>query len=93
MVLSLGYFKCVILSPRKLIYENDIQSIFVQGDQGEYEILPYHYPVIGVLKKGDIVINWEEKIPVQGGVLRFFANECIIMVEEEIAPKVEEEEE
>ncbi len=83
----LGYFKCVILSPRKLVYDKEIQSLFVIGDTGEYEILPYHYPVLGVLKKGDIIINWEEKIPVNGGVLRFYANECIIMVEEKVKAK------
>ena len=51
-----GMFKCVILSPHTLIYQNEIQSIFVRGDDGEYEVLAYHYPLIGVLKKGDIIL-------------------------------------
>ncbi len=77
-----GNFRCVILSPHSLIYEKEIQSIFLTGDRGEYELLAYHYPLLGVLKKSDVIINWNEKIPIQGGVIRFFANECIIMVEE-----------
>ncbi|KKS44761.1 MAG: hypothetical protein A2Y04_04450 [Omnitrophica WOR_2 bacterium GWC2_45_7] len=88
MVQYKGSFKCIILSPKNLIYEKEIQSIFLSGDRGEYEILAYHYPVLGVLKKGDVIINWNERIPIRGGVIRFFANECIIMVEEEIkAPR------
>lgn len=83
----LGHFKCVILSPRKLVYDKEIQSLFITGDKGEYELLPYHYPVLGVIKQSDIIINWEEKIPVNGGVIRFYANECIIMVEEKVAAK------
>ncbi len=83
----LGHFKCVILSPRNLVYDKEIQSLFITGDQGEYELLPYHYPVLGVIKKSDIIIDWEEKIPVNGGVIRFFANECIIMVEEKVKTK------
>ena len=79
-----GNFKCIILSPNKLVYENEVQSIFLTGDRGEYEILAYHYPLLGVLKKGDVVINGQERIPISGGVVRFFANECIIMVEEKI---------
>ena len=75
-------FKCVILSPNSLIYENEISSLFLTGDRGEFEILPYHYPVIAVLKEGDIVINGQEKIHVNGGVVRFFANECTILIEE-----------
>lgn len=82
MVKYKGNFKCTVLSPRKLIYENEIQSIFLDGDRGEYEILAYHYPLVGVLQKSNIIINWSQKISIQGGVIRFFANECIIMVEE-----------
>ena len=86
-----GNFKCIILSPRKLIYENEVQSIFLKGDRGEYEILAYHYPLMGVLKMGDIIINWNEKIFIRGGVIRFFANECTIMVEELIKKQTQKE--
>ena len=84
-----GKFKCIILSPNQLIYENEIQRIFLTGDTGEYELLAYHYPLLGVLKKSDVVIDGKEKIAIRGGVVRFFANECIIMVEEELVTKPE----
>ncbi|HLF19092.1 MAG TPA: hypothetical protein VI749_09450 [Candidatus Omnitrophota bacterium] len=86
-----GTFKCVILSPHTLIYQNDVQSVFLRGNAGEYEILAYHYPLLGVLRKGDIIINWNERVKINGGVVKFFANECIIMVEEEIRPYNEAE--
>ena len=82
-----GNFKCIIISPQQLIYENEIQSIFLTGDRGEYEILAYHYPLIGVLKKSKLIINWNEQIPIEKGVVKFFANECIIMVEEGVKNK------
>ena len=77
-----GTFKCVVMSPKSLIYENEIQSVFLTGDRGEYEILAYHYPVLGILKESSIVINWKESLPIKAGIVRFFANECIILVEE-----------
>ena len=80
-------FKCIILTPNELLYENEIESIFLTGDKGEYELMAYHYPLLGVLKEGDVVINNTERIPIKGGVVRFFANECIILVEEEIKRK------
>ena len=86
-----GTFKCVILSPHTLIYQNEVQSVFLKGNQGEYEILAYHYPLLGVLRKGDIIINWNERIKINGGVVKFFANECTIVVEEEIRPYNEAE--
>ncbi len=80
-------FKCIILTPNELLYENEIENIFLTGDKGEYELMAYHYPLLGVLKEGDVLINNKERIPIKGGVVRFFANECIILVEEEIKRK------
>ena len=76
-------FKCTIMTPGILVYENEIQSLFLTGDKGEYELLPYHYPVLGILKKGNIIIDWTESIPIKFGLIRFFANDCIILIEQE----------
>ena len=78
-----GNFRCVILSAKRLVLEEEVNSVFIAGDTGEYELLAYHYPLIGIVK-GDIVINWERRLPVKGGIVRFFANECNIMIEEKI---------
>ena len=84
-----GTFRCVIMTPDKLLYENDVFSVFFLGDQGEYELLPYHYPTLGILKQGNVIVNWEESILVKYGVVKFFANECIILVEEVEREKVQ----
>ena len=88
----IGNFKCIILSPNRLVYEKEIESVFLTGDTGEYEILAYHYPLLGVLPKGDIIINWQKKIPIDGGIVRFFANECVIMIEEKMKSMQSEQE-
>ena len=77
-----GIFRCVILSPKSLIFENEVNSVFIKGDRGEYELLAYHYPLIGLVTKGEIVVDNEREIPVTSGIVRFFANECTILVEE-----------
>ncbi len=75
-------FKLSIMTPDSLLYQNEVESVFFTGDQGEYELLPYHYPVLGVLKEGNIIINWREAVPIKFGVVKFFANDCIVLVEE-----------
>ncbi|MFA5060682.1 MAG: hypothetical protein WC676_08700 [Candidatus Omnitrophota bacterium] len=82
-------FKCTVMTPDALVYENEVQSLFLTGDQGEYEILPYHYPVLGILKEGSIIVDWKESIPIKVGLIRFFANDCIILIEQKERPKVE----
>ena len=75
-------FRCSILSPKNLIFENEVTSLFIIGDRSEYELLAYHYPLIGLVQKGDIIIDWKKRIPIRSGILRFFANECTILIEE-----------
>ena len=77
-----NYFRCVILSSKNLIFESEIHSLFIMGDRSEYEILAYHYPLIGLVQQGDIIIDWKRRVPIRSGILRFFANECTILVEE-----------
>ena len=75
-------FHCVILSPKNLIFEDDVSRLYIIGDRTEYELLAFHYPLIGLVQQGDIIIDWKRKIPIRSGILRFFANECTILVEE-----------
>ncbi len=69
------------MNPDCLIYKNDISTLFLQGDRGEFELLSYHYPVLSILKEGDIIINWKEYISIKKGILRFFKNDCVVLVE------------
>lgn len=82
-----GNFKCTVLSPNNLIFEREVQSLFLTGDRGEFELLAYHYPLLAVLVRSKIVVDWNEEISINGGIVRFFANECTIIVEEEIKKK------
>ncbi|MDP2654606.1 MAG: hypothetical protein Q8Q08_11340 [Candidatus Omnitrophota bacterium] len=88
-------FKLSIMTPEALLYQNEVESVFLNGDLGEYELMPYHYPVLGVLQEGNIIINWQEAVPVKFGLVKFFANDCIILVEEleRIRPKKVKKEE
>jgi len=75
-------FKCTILSPKNLVFESEVTSLFIVGDRSEYELLAYHYPLVGLVQEGDIIIDWKRRVPIRSGILRFFANECTILIEE-----------
>lgn len=83
-----GNFRCTILSPKNLIFESEINSIFIDGDRGQYELLAYHYPLVGIMKESEIIVDWRHRIPVKSGVIRFFANECTVLVEESDRTKI-----
>ena len=87
-------FKLTVMTPDSLVYENEVESVFLTGDRGEYEVLPYHYPVLGILKRGSIIVDWKESIRIKSGLIRFFANDCIILIEPDLTRrKVKEREE
>ncbi|MFH1790838.1 MAG: hypothetical protein ABH885_02505 [Candidatus Omnitrophota bacterium] len=78
---ALGSIKLLIMNPEQKVFEGTVTSIFIQGDTGEYELLPYHYPVLGLLCQGRIIIDWKYAIYVKKGIARFFKNDCVILVE------------
>lgn len=75
-------FRCIILSPKNLVFENEVTSVFISSDKGEFELLSYHHPLVGIVVAGDIVIDQIHRIPVRFGIVRFYANECTLLVEE-----------
>lgn len=75
-------FKLEVLNAQRLIYSGEVRSVCLVGDETEYELLPYHSPLIGVLKNGDIVIDHKLAIPIETGLVKFLENECVILAEE-----------
>ncbi len=74
-------FDLVIMDPDRIIFEGKASSLFLKGDTGEFEVLPFHYPLLSLLAEGDIVIDWKYALAIKKGIVRFFMNECVIIVE------------
>ena len=74
--------KLTILNPKHVIYEGRADSVFLPGDRSEFEILEHHAPIVSLLTKGNVVIDWEQKIPIEKGMVKFDSNDCMIIVEE-----------
>ncbi|MBL8013414.1 MAG: hypothetical protein JNN05_06150 [Candidatus Omnitrophica bacterium] len=77
-----NFFRCIILSPKNLVFESEVTSVFISSDKGEFELLSYHYPLVGIAITGEIVIDQVYRIPIRFGIVRFYANECTLLVEE-----------
>jgi F0F1-type ATP synthase epsilon subunit len=69
------------MTPDAVLYQKNVHSIFLTGDKGEYELLAYHYPLLGIIKD-NIIVDWTECIRIKSGIVKFFANECMILAEE-----------
>jgi len=72
-----------IMNSDKILMCQDVKSLFLKGDRGEFEILENHSPLIGVLTEGDIIIDWDKAMPITRGIVRVYNNECMILIDKE----------
>ena len=59
-----------LVSPAKLLFSGDVDSVQLPGSEGEMTILPQHAPLITSLRPGIVVVTSSkgpEKIFVRGG--------------------------
>ena len=75
-------FRLQVMSLRRVLFDGDVTSVYLSGDEGEYELLPYHYPLLGALPEGDIKIAGKGSVPLRAGVVLFQENRCTIIIEE-----------
>jgi F0F1-type ATP synthase epsilon subunit len=56
-------------------------SVFVPGEYGEFEVLPFHAPILSALKKGRIRIN-DLFFEINGGIAKMDeTNKLVLLVE------------
>jgi len=61
-----------IVTPEKLIFEEEVEQVTIPTAGGEITVLPTHIPLIGILTSGDIVAQIDgEHVPfaVSGGFI------------------------
>ncbi|MFH1339472.1 MAG: hypothetical protein ABIH40_06490 [Candidatus Omnitrophota bacterium] len=71
----------VVATPEKVIFEGKAKSITLPGEQGVFEILSFHKPLLSRLISGQLVID-EQSFSIRRGVAGFNRNRATIIVEE-----------
>jgi F-type H+-transporting ATPase subunit epsilon len=77
-------FHLKIITPEKIVYENDIDAVFTKGVDGEFGVLFDHTPFMSGLDIGvtKVEINGSfEYISTIGGAFQFKNNEAVILTE------------
>jgi F-type H+-transporting ATPase subunit epsilon len=50
-----------IVTPEKLAFEGDVDSVVIPGSEGELGVLPMHIPLMTQIKPGEVVISKDGK--------------------------------
>lgn len=77
--------KLKIVSPERIEFEGEVESVKVPGTLGQFEILTNHAPIISSLEKGKVVYTLPggEKKPIEisGGFVEVQRNVVSVCVE------------
>ena len=73
-----------IVTPERLAYADDVDSVQLPGSEGELGVLPHHAPLIATLGAGELRIRkggTEETFAVFGGFLQVLPDKVVVMAE------------
>ena len=80
-------FHFELVSPEKLLFSGEVESVAAPGADGQFTVLAHHAPVMTTLKAGVVTINGDEKLFVRGGFADVSAKGFTILAEQAIAVK------
>lgn len=83
--MKLQILQLTIVSPERLLYEGDVQSVTLPGTLGSFTVLPDHAPIISSLEGGEIKfsVNHEmQSIEIKSGFVEIKDNLISICVEQ-----------
>jgi len=73
-----------IVTPEKLAFAEEVDSVVLPGTEGELGVLPHHAPLISTLGVGELRIRKggvEEYFAIAGGFLQVLPDKVVVMAE------------
>ena len=72
----------LLLTPEKVLFAGQARSVILPGEEGVFELNPYHKPLLSRLVNGRIIINHNEAFHVRRGLVGLNLDRVSIIVEE-----------
>ena len=69
-----------IMNQAQVIFNGVANSVILPGDYGEFEVLSFHWPIVSLLTKGEIIID-DMGFPISKGIVRFENEKLVALVE------------
>ena len=76
-----------LVSPAKLLFSGDVESVVIPGSEGEMTILPQHAPILTSLRAGVVTVTstkGAERMFVRGGFAEVNAKGLTVLAERAI---------
>ena len=73
-----------IVTPERLAYSDEVDSVTLPGAEGELGVLPHHAPLLSTLGAGELTLRKggsEETFAIVGGFLQVLPDKVVVMAE------------
>ncbi len=73
-----------ILTPEKKVFEGEVTSASFPGEDGSFQVLNNHAPLVSLLKDGVVEYKTKEKterVAITGGVVEVLKNQVILLAD------------
>ena len=73
-----------IVTPEKLAFSDQVDSVVLPGSEGELGVLPHHAPLVSTLGAGELRLRKggsEESFAIVGGFLQVLPDKVVVMAE------------
>ncbi len=78
-------FNIEIVTPQKLYFSGDVVSVTAPGEDGQFQILKNHAPLLSSLKNGKVKLaladRTEQSFSISDGFLEVSSNKAILLTE------------
>ena len=70
-----------ILNLSRVVFEGQAQRVTVSGEEGVFEILPFHKRILSRLITGAVIVD-QQSFPIRRGIIKVNQNAVTIILEE-----------
>ena len=70
-----------ILNLSKVVFEGQAGKVIVSGEEGVFEILPFHKRIMSRLITGSVIVD-QQSFPIRRGIVKANQNTVTIILEE-----------
>lgn len=74
----------LIATPEKVLYEGEADNVILPGENGVFEVLPYHKNLLSRLLAGKLFVNGHALL-IRRGVVKVGDNSVTVIVEEAVS--------
>lgn len=78
-------FSLKIVTPEKVLFEDQVLQVSVSTTMGQITILPHHLPLVSQLAPGEVVVRYngndESLMAVSGGIVEVLPDQVVILAD------------